>query len=139
MMCSVFNLYCHTHARFYVNCCQYWCCLCFSDGLVVGDVDLNHWCFAVLFWVVVCSALALYTQGTPTSVWQMCELVFYSFLFCWLLWCWCAFCFSCFCCSSMSSAMNSSLNCGRSSKFVDPVHSLSRVACLFVVQSSSTE
>ena len=34
--------------------------------------------------------------------------------------------------------MNSSLNCGRSSKFVDPVHSLS-VACLFVAQPSSIE
>ena len=42
-------------------------------------------------------------------------------------------------CSSMSSVMNSSLNCGGSSKFVDPVHSLSNVACLFVVQSSSSE
>ena len=41
------------------------------------------------------------------------------------------------CCSSMFSVMNSPLNVVFSSKFVDPVYSVSIVACLFVVQSSS--
>ena len=41
------------------------------------------------------------------------------------------------CCSSGSSVMNSSLYAAFSSKFVEPVHSMSSVALLFVVQSSS--
>ena len=42
------------------------------------------------------------------------------------------------CCSSMSSVMNSSLKAVFSSKFVEPVHSMSSVALLFVVQSSAS-
>ncbi len=42
------------------------------------------------------------------------------------------------CCSSMSSVMNSSLKEAFSSKFVEPVHSVSSVALLFVVQSSTS-
>ena len=77
--------------------------------------------------MVVCSAFALYAYSCSSL---SCSVgCFGAGMPCALL---------ASCCSSMSSVMNSSLKDVCSSKFVEPVRSMSSVALLFVVQSSTS-
>ena len=84
--------------------------------------------------VFLCFVHMLDTSFCREGVWASCSLLSCSVGCCGV---GTPFALLASCCSSGSSVRNSSLYDAFSSKFVEPVHSMSSVAFLFVVQSSS--
>ena len=136
-LCFVFDLCCHAHACFYIDGCENWWRCFLTNCFVVGDVALNHWCFVELLRWLSDLPFACTHTGHQLLYGKCASSC--SSLSCAVGCCGAGrpFAFLISCCSSTSSVMYSSLYAVVSSNFVEPVHSWSSVACLFVVQLSS--